>query len=144
MLNIVSKYKKNISVDDMKEYLVKEFNENKKLQKEIYQLQDELTGLKEYEKKYNLSLVALEEYKEKVQDKERRNEQLTTQISNLQDKIKQNTNEICDLTLEDKRNKKYIENMKPDVRKEVIDEFKEKINELKGHIKKDDILRLFE
>lgn len=141
--SIVPKYKKKVSVADIKQYLVDEFDNNKKLQNNVYQLQDELKKAKEYEVKYELSLTTLEEYKNRVTSKENRNKQLEGQIKTLQETIKQKTYEISDLKLENKKMEKHINNIDKDVRKEIIAEFKEKVNELKGHIKKDDVLRLF-
>ncbi len=141
--NIVPKYKKKVSVADIKQYLVEEFDNNKKLQNSVYQLQDELKKAKEYEIKYNLSLTTLEEFKNRVTDVKERNEQLEEQIKVLQETIKQNKYEISDLKLENKKMEKHINNIEKDIKKEIINEFKEKVKELKGHLKKDDILKLF-
>lgn len=141
--NIVPKYKKKVSVADIKQYLVDEFDNNKKLQNSVYQLQDELKKAKEYEVKYNLSLTTLEEFKNRVTDVKERNEQLEEQIKVLQETIKQNKYEISDLKLENKKMEKHINNIEKDIKKEIINEFKEKVKELKGHLKKDDILKLF-
>ena len=141
--NIVPKYKKKVSVADIKQYLVDEFDNNKKLQNSVYQLQDELKKAKEYEIKYNLSLTTLEEFKNRVTDVKDRNEQLEKQIKALQETIKQNEYKISDLKLENKKMEKHINNIEKDIKKEIINEFKEKVKELKGHLKKDDILKLF-
>lgn len=141
--NIVPKYKKKVSVADIKQYLVDEFDNNKKLQNSVYQLQDELKKAKEYEVKYNLSLTTLDEYKNRVTDVKERNEQLEEQIKVLQETIKQNEYKISDLKLENKKMEKHINNIEKDIKKEIINEFKEKVKELKGHLKKDDILKLF-
>lgn len=141
--NIVPKYKKKVSVADIKQYLVDEFDNNKKLQNSVYQLQDELKKAKEYEIKYNLSLTTLEEYKNRVTIVKERNEQLEKQIKALQETIKQNEYKISDLKLENKKMEKHINNIEKDIKKEIINELKEEVNELKGHIKKDDILKLF-
>lgn len=141
--SIVPKYKKKVSIADIKQYLVDEFDNNKKLQNNVYQLQDELKKAKEYEVKYSLSLITLEEYKKRVESVKDRNKQLEEQIKTLQEIIKQNTYEISDVKLENKKMEKHINNIEKDIRKEIIKEFKEKISELKGHIKKDDVLRIF-
>lgn len=141
--SIVPKYKKKVSVADIKQYLVEEFDNNKKLQNNVYQLQDELKKAKEYEVKYNLSLTTLEEYKERVIDVKERNKQLEEQIKALQETIKQDKYEVSDLKLENKKMEKHINNIENDIRKEIINELKEEVNELKGHLKKDDILKLF-
>ena len=141
--NIVPKYKKKVSVADIKQYLVDEFDNNKKLQNNVYHLQDELKKAKEYEVKYSLSLTTLEEYKERVNNVKNRNKQLEEQIKLLQETIKQDKYEISDLKLENQKMEKHINNIEKDIKKEIINEFKEKVSELKGHIKKDDMLKLF-
>ena len=140
---IPKKYKKKVSIADIKQYLVDEFDNNKKMQNEIYKLQDELKVAKEFEAKYTLTLTTLEEYKERLKDKSNRNSQLNEQITMLQETIKNQKYEINDLTLENKKMEKHINNIKKDVIKEVKEEYKEKISNLKGHIKKDEILKLF-
>lgn len=141
--NIVPKYKKKVSIADIKQYLVDEFDTNKNLQNSVYQLQDELKKAKEYEVKYSLSLTTLEEYKNRVDRVKDRNKQLEEQIEMLQETIKKKTYEISDIKLENKKIEKHIKNIEKDIKKEIINEFKEKVSELKGHIKKDDVLKLF-
>lgn len=140
--NIVPKYKKKVSIADIKQYLVDEFDNSKKLQNDVYKLQDELKKAKEYEVKYNLSLVTLDNYKERVTNVKERNKQLESQIKSFQNTIKQDKYEIADLKLENKKMEKHINNIEKDIRKDIIKEYREKIDELKGHIKKADILKL--
>ena len=140
--NIVTKYKKKVSVADIKQYLVDEFDNSKKLQNEVYHLQDELKKAKEYEVKYNLSLVTLDNYKERVTNVNERNKQLESQIKSFQNTIKQDKYEIADLKLENKKMEKYINNIEKNIRKDIIKEYREKIAELKGHITKANILTL--
>lgn len=140
--NIVPKYKKKVSVADIKQYLVDEFDNSKKLQNEVYHLQDELKKAKEYEVKYNLSLVTLDNYKERVTNVNERNKQLESQIKSFQNTIKQDKYEIADLKLENKKMEKYINNIEKNIRKDIIKEYREKIAELKGHITKANILTL--
>lgn len=143
-LSIVpKKFTKKVSVADIKQYLVDEFDNNKQLQNNVYKLQDELKKAKEYEVKYELSLTTLEEFKTRVEDVKKRNKQLEEQIKVFQNTIKEKTYEISDLKLENKKMEKHIKNIEKDIRKEIIKEFKEKVNDLKGHIKKSDLLNLF-
>lgn len=107
--SIVPKYKKKVSVADIKQYLVDEFDNNKKLQNNVYELQDELKKAKEYEVKYSLSLTTLEEYKERVNSVKDRNKQLEEQIKTLQETIKQGKYEISDLKI---KNKRFTRNQK--------------------------------
>lgn len=139
---IPKKFNKKISVADIKQYLVEEFNTNNKLQNQIYSLQDELKVAKEYEVKYNLSLATLDEYKNRVEKVNIRNNQLENQIKELQKTIKNQSYEIANLKLENKKMEDYANKIKDNVKKEFIQEYKNKISALKGHIKKEDLLNL--
>ena len=139
---IPKKFNKKISVADIKQYLVDEFNTNNKLQTQVYELQDKLKVTKEYEVKYNLSLATLDEYKNRVEKVNLRNKQLENQIEELQNTIKKQSCEISDLKLENKKMENYINKIKDNVKKEFIQEYKNKVGNLKGHIKKDDLLNL--
>lgn len=140
---IPRKFNKKVSVADIKQYLVDEFDNSNKLQKDIYKLQDELKKAKEYEVKYELSLATLDEYKNRKKTVEDRNKQLEEQIKTFQNTIKEKTYEINNLKLENRKMEQHIKNIEKDTKKNIIKEFKEKANNLKGHIKKDDVLRLF-
>lgn len=137
------KFTKKVSVADIKQYLVDEFDNSNKLQKDIYKLQDELKRAKEYEVKYELSLTTLDEYKNRKKTVEDRNKQLENQIKTFQNTIKEKTYEINNLKLENKKMENHIKNIEKDIKKDIIKEYKEKVNNLKGHIKKDDVLKLF-
>lgn len=105
--NLISKkFNKKISVSDIKQYLVEEFNINNELQNQVYNLQDELKVAKEYEVKYNSSLATLDEYKSRIEKAHERNKHLENQIEKLQKTIKEQSYEIANLKLE---NKKYKE-----------------------------------
>lgn len=143
-LSIMSKrFNKKVSVADIKQYLVDEFENNKNLQNDIYKLQDQLKIAKEYEVKYTLSLTTLDEYKNRMELTKSRNKELEKQIETLQNTIKEKTYVISNLKLENQKMEKHIKNIERDIRKDIISEFKEKVNSLTGHIKKDDILKLF-
>ena len=139
---IPKKFNKKISVADIKQYLVDEFNTNNKLQTQVYELQDKLKLTKEYEVKYNLSLATLDEYKNRVEKVNIRNKQLENQIEELQNTIKKQSYEISDLKLENKKMENYTNKIKDNVKKEFIQEYKNKVSNLKGHIKKEDLLNM--
>ena len=140
---IPKKFTKKVRLADIKQYLVEEFDNNKELQNLVYTLQDELKIAKEYEVKYELSLATLEEYKNRKKTVEDRNKQLETQIKELQNKIKEEIYKQNDLKLENRKMNNYIKNIEKNIRKGIIKEYKEKINNLKGHIKKEDLLDIF-
>lgn len=131
-----------MSVADIRQYLVEEFDNSKKQQNEIYALQDELKKAKEYEIKYNLTLTTLDEYKNRVETVKSRNEFLESQIKALQDTIKEKTNEINNLKLENRKMEKHINNIEEDIRKDIVVEFRTKLSELRGHIKKENVIEI--
>lgn len=141
-LPILKKFNRKVSVADIKQYLVDEFDNNKNLQKQVYTLQDNLKIAKEYEVKYNLTLVTLDEFKKRIEDTKNRNTELEKQIKTLQDKIKEQVYTINDLKLKDKKVGQYLNDVKKNVRKEIINEYKEQIKQFKGHLKKEDILKI--
>ncbi len=51
--------------------------------------------------------------------------------------------EINDLKIENKKMNDYIKNIEKNIKKDIKTKYKEKINNLKGEIKKEDILKLF-
>lgn len=140
---IPKRFNKKISVADIKQYLVDEMKQTREQQNAIYNLQDELKKAKEYEVKYDLTLVTLDEYKTRLKSTKDRIKILEQQINDLQKKIKEDVYKINSLTLENKKMEKHCNNIEKDLRKEFIREYKEKISELKGHIKKTDLLKIF-
>lgn len=140
---IPKKFTKKVSIADIKQYLVDEFDNNKKLQNEVYKLQDQLKIAKEYEVKYELSLTTLEEFKNRKNSVDDRNKELEVQIKELQNKIKEEIYKQNDLKIENKKMNDYIKNIEKNIKKDIKTKYKEKINNLKGDIKKEDILKLF-
>ena len=140
---IPRKFNKKVSVADIKQYLVDEFDANKRQQNEIYDLQDKLKVAKEYEVKYEMSLTTLSEYKGRIESVNERNKNLESQINSLQNSLKEKVYEINNLTLENKKMEQHVKNIEKDVRKDIINEFKTKASQLKGHIKKVDVMNLF-
>lgn len=140
---IPRKFNKKVSVADIKQYLFDEFDANKRQQNEIYDLQDKLKVAKEYEVKYEMSLTTLSEYKGRIESVNERNKNLESQINSLQNSLKEKVYEINNLTLENKKMEQHVKNIEKDVRKDIINEFKTKASQLKGHIKKEDVMNLF-
>lgn len=139
---IPKKFSKKISVADIKQYLVDEFNTTNELQKEVYSLQDKLDEAKKIKAEYLLTLTTLDEYKNRIEEVKKRNKNLENKIKGLQETIEDKTSEIANLTLENKKMEKYIKNMKDNIKNDFIQEYKNKISNLKGHIKKDDLLNM--
>lgn len=145
--------KKKVSVSDIKQYLVDEYKNNENMQKQIYKLQDELKDKVTIQIKYETTLVTLDEYKNRLKAKDDRIKELDNQIKNLNKKIKSITDEKNSEILNYKKLNKLYDSLKNNFDKEVNKKISEKlkdykntkINEitnLKGHIRKDDVVRM--
>lgn len=139
---IPKKFNKKVSVADIKQYLVDEFKTSNDLQKQVYSLEDKLNEAKKIEAEYELTLTTLDEYKNRIEKIKERNNDLENQIKDLQKNIKNKSSEIANLTLENKKMENYTRDIKENLRKEFIQEYKNKVSNLKGHIKKDDLLNM--
>lgn len=62
--------KKKVSINDIKQYLVDEFENTKNLQKQVYSLQDKIKECAETQLKYDTTLLTLDEYKKRLQEKD--------------------------------------------------------------------------
>lgn len=69
MFNIIPK--KKVTVADIKQYLVDEFQNTNKQQKEIDELKDKIKKSLEIELKYETTLVTLDEYKNRLEEREK-------------------------------------------------------------------------
>lgn len=136
------KYTKKVKVADIKTYLVDEFNLTKKLDKENLKLRKELQKCEVTKQKYDLALVTLSEYKERLKTKDTEKEKLEEEINSLKETIKTLTNEKNDLYLKVKKMNIDFDKIKKDGQKELINELKKEIKELKGHISKDRVLEI--
>lgn len=145
--------KKKVSVSDINQYLVDEYKNNNELQKQIYKLKDELKEKVTIQIKYETALVTLEEFKQRLKTKNERINELDSQIKVLNQKIKTITDERNSNILNYKKLNKMYDALKTKFDKEVIKEanikFKtfitskiDEVNNLKGHVKKEDILQI--
>lgn len=145
--------KKKVSVSDIKQYLVDEYKNNNELQKQIYKLKDELKEKVTIQIKYETALVTLDEFKQRLKTKNERINELDSQIKVLNQKIKTITDERNSKILDYKKLNKMYDNLNTKFDKAVAKEldirFKtfitskiDKVNNLKGHIKKEDIVQI--
>ena len=145
--------KKKVSVSDIKQYLVDEYKNNNELQKQIYKLKDELKEKVTIQIKYETALVTLYEFKQRLKTKNERINELDSQIKVLNQKIKTITDERNSKILDYKKLNKMYDNLNTKFDKAVAKEldirFKtfitskiDKVNNLKGHIKKEDIVQI--
>lgn len=145
--------KKKVSVSDIKQYLVDEYKNNEKKQKEIYRLQDELKDKVKIQIKYETALVTLDEYKKRLEDRDSRINTLNKQIKSLNKEIKQEIDFKNTKILEYKKLEKMYNDLKSDFndrlkkelklkQKDYVEEKVNQLNSIKGHLKKEDIIKL--
>lgn len=135
MFNIVPK--KKVTVADIKQYLVDEFQNTNKQQKEIDELKDKLKKSLETELKYETTLVTLDEYKNRLEEREKRITKLEKDIENLENKLRKENelknNEIL-------KNKK-VNNLYDELNKSFNKKLDEKVNSQKQSIIKQEYLK---
>ena len=145
--------KKKVSINDIKQYLVDEFENTKSLQNQVYALQDKIKKCAETQLKYDTTLLTLDEYKKRLEEKDRRIKKLDRDIEVYEKEIKRINSLKNDEVLKykklekmhddlktkfDSKLKKELKNKTLSYREDVI----EKINNLKGRISKQQIIDL--
>ena len=119
-----------VSVPDIKEYLVKEYERVNLLREENERLLDELEKAKEVQMKYEATLVTLDEYSKRIDYHGKKLTQKDRDIIELQKKVSQARNELNSYKI--KFNEAAI--TKEEIKEEVISDFrKELISKIKNH-----------
>lgn len=136
------KYTRKVRVADIKTYLVDEYKLTKSLDKENKELRKSIEKAELINQKYDVALITLDEYKQRLKDKNSEISDLENKIKTMKVELKLTTSERNDLKLKSKKINLEIEKIKRDGCKEYKKELKREISNLKGHIKKNDILRL--
>ena len=131
-----------IKVRDLKEYLVKDFEEIKIKEQTIDKLESEIDELKKIEIKYNATLITLEEFNARVLREKDKNVRLEQKITEKNKEIAQLNEEKNNCLIREKIAIDKIENTKDFI----IPEFKEKIKKVidntKGNLSKKKVIEL--
>ena len=131
-----------IKVRDLKEYLVKDFEEIKTKEQTIDKLESEIDELKKIEIKYNATLITLEEFNARVLREKDKNVRLEQKITEKNKEIAQLNKEKNNCLIREKIAIDKIENTKDFI----IPEFKEKIKKVidntKGNLSKKKVIEL--
>lgn len=122
MFNIVPK--KKVTVADIKQYLVDEFQNTNKQQKEIEELKDKLKKSLETELKYETTLVTLDEYKNRLEEKEKRITKLEKDIENLENKLKKENELKNNEILKNRKVNNLYDELSKSFNKKLEDKFK--------------------
>ena len=145
--------KKKVSVNDIKQYLVDEFENTKSLQNQVYDLQDKIKKCAETQLKYDTTLLTLDEYKKRLEEKDRRIKSLDRDIEDYERQIKNINSAKNDEILKYKKLEKMYDELKSKFNSKLEKEIKnktlsykediiEKVNNLKGRISKQQIIDL--
>lgn len=133
-----------IKVRDLKEYLVKDFEEIKIKEQTIDKLESEIDELKKIEIKYNATLITLEEFNARVLREKDKNIRLEQKITEKNKEIAQLNEEKNNCLIRERIAIDKIENTKDFV----IPEFKEKIKKVidntKGNLSKKKVIELID
>lgn len=131
-----------IKVRDLKEYLVKDFEEIKIKEQTIDKLESEIEELKKIEIKYNATLITLEEFNARVLREKDKNIRLEQKITEKNKEIAKLNEEKNNCLIREKIAIDKIENTKDFI----IPEFKEKIKKVidntKGNLSKKKVIEL--
>lgn len=134
----------SIKVRDLKEYLVKDFEEIKIKEQTIDKLETEIDELKKIEIKYNATLITLEEFNARVLREKDKNIRLEQKITEKNKEIAQLNEEKNNCLIREKIAIDKIENTKDFI----IPEFKEKIKKVidntKGNLSKKKVIELID
>lgn len=133
-----------IKVRDLKEYLVKDFEEIKIKEQTIDKLESEIEELKKIEIKYNATLITLEEFNARVLREKDKNIRLEQKITEKNKEIARLNEEKNNCLIREKIANDKIE----DTKNFVIPEFKEKIKKAigntKGNLSKKKVIELID
>lgn len=133
-----------IKVRDLKEYLVKDFEEIKTKEQTIDKLESEIDELKKIEIKYNATLITLEEFNARILREKDKNIRLEQKITEKNKEIAQLNEEKNNCLIREKIANDKIE----DTKNFVIPEFKEKIkkaiDDTKGNLSKKKVIELID
>lgn len=132
----------SIAVRDLKEYLVRDFEQIKDNEQVIERLKEKVEELTEIEIKYKATLITLEEYDTRVLREKEKVTKLEKKLDEKQARIKELLEEKNNCLIREKQAMDKIKNTQKYVEKEIKDEIIDKINNTKGNISKKKIIEL--
>ena len=121
-----------IPVRDLKEYLVKDFQQIQENEITISHLKDKIEELEKIELEYKATLITLEEFDTRIAREKEKTIKLEEKINNYKEEIKYLTEQKNNCIIREKQALEKVNN----VRKNIINDYKEKlityINSRKG------------
>ena len=132
MMSLVPKFNKKVTVADIKQYLVDEFEKTNTQQREIEKLKDGVKKAVEIEIKYNTTLVTLDEYKKRLNERENRIAKLERDIEHLEKKLRKENELKNDEILKYKK----LETNYNKIKKSFDEALEDKIKSVKSELNK--------
>ena len=133
-----------IQVRDLKEYLVKDFEQIKTSEQIIENLKSQIEELNKIKIKYDATLITLEEFDARVLREKEKNIKLEQQIKGKNEEIAKLNEEKNNCLIRERIANDKIENTKDFIISEFKDQIKQVINVQKGTLSKKKIIDLID
>lgn len=133
-----------IQVRDLKEYLVKDFEQIKTSEQIIENLKSQIEELNKIKIKYDATLITLEEFDARVLREKEKNVKLEQQIKGKNEEIAKLNEEKNNCLIRERIANDKIENTKDFIISEFKDQIKQVINVQKGTLSKKKIIDLID
>ena len=134
----------SIQVRDLKEYLVKDFEQIKTSEQIIENLKSQIEELNKIKIKYDATLITLEEFDARVLREKDKNVKLEQQIKEKNEEIAKLNEEKNNCLIRERIANDKIENTKDFIISEFKDQIKQVINVQKGTLSKKKIIDLID
>lgn len=134
----------SIQVRDLKEYLVKDFEQIKTSEQIIENLKNQIEELNKIKIKYDATLITLEEFDARVLREKDKNVKLEQQIKEKNEEIAKLNEEKNNCLIRERIANDKIENTKDFIISEFKDQIKQVINVQKGTLSKKKIIDLID
>lgn len=133
-----------IQVRDLKEYLVKDFEQIKTSEQIIENLKNQIEELNKIKIKYDATLITLEEFDARVLREKDKNVKLEQQIKVKNEEIAKLNEEKNNCLIREKIANDKIENTKDFIISELKEQIKQVINNTKGTLSKKKVIDLID
>lgn len=133
-----------IPVRDLKEYLVKDFEQIKENEEEISNLKERIDMLEEIEAKYKFTLITLEEFDSRVAREKEKAIKLEDKNNSLKEEIKKLEEQKNNCIIRERQALEKINNVKDTILAEYKKDLKEIINKTKGTLSKKKVCDIIE
>ena len=134
----------SIQVRDLKEYLVKDFEQIKTSEQIIENLKSQIEELNKIKIKYDATLITLEEFDARVLREKEKNIKLEQQIKEKNEEIAKLNEEKNNCLIRERIANDKIENTKDFIISEFKDQIKQVINVQKGTLSKKKVIDLID